>query len=99
MDKELSNIYAPTLRDRADIDGNELVEEIDYQYLAEIVEKGHTYIEKIVQKPDGTYVTTYQYCDLKNYDITFQLGWFDVQTEAILEFNMNSYGDISEVTK
>ena len=56
-------------------------------------------IERQVKKPDGSYVTTYQYCDLKNYNITFQLGWLDVQTEALLEFNINNYGDISEVTK
>lgn len=99
MENELNKIYAPTLRDRADIDGNELVEEIDYKYLSEIVEKGNTYIERQVKKPDGSYVTTYQYCDLKNYNITFQLGWLDVQTEALLEFNINNYGDISEVTK
>lgn len=99
MENELNQIYAPTLRDRADIDGNELVEEADYNYLKDIVEKGHTYIERKVKKSDGTYVTTMQYCDLKNYNITFQLGWLDVQTEAILEFNVNNYGDISEVTK
>ena len=99
MENELNKIYAPTLRDRADIDGNELVEEIDYKYLSEIVEKGNTYIERQIKKPDGSYVTTYQYCDLKNYNITFQLGWLDVQTEALLEFNINNYCDISEVTK
>lgn len=99
MEAELNKIYSPTLRDRADIDGNELVEEIDYQYLVEIVERGHTYIERKTKKADGTIVTTLQYCDLKNYDITFQLGWLDVQTEAILEFDVNSYGDVSEVTK
>lgn len=99
MNNELNEIYAPTLRDRADIDGNELVEEIDYTYLEEIVRNGHTYIERKIYKTDGSYVTTYQYCDLKDYDITFQLGWLDVQTEAILEFNANSYGDVSEVTK
>ena len=60
------------------------------EYLSEIVEKGNTYIERQVKKPDGSYVTTYQYCDLKNYNITFQLGWLDVQTEALLEFNINN---------
>lgn len=99
MENELNLIYAPTLRDRADIDGNELVEEIDYQYLNDIVENGYTYIERKTEKSDGTIITTYQYCDLKNYDITFQLGWLDVQTEAILEFDVNKFGDVSEVTK
>lgn len=99
IEAELNKTYAPTLRDRADIDGNELVEELDYKYLKDIVEKGSTYIEKQVKKPDGSYVTTMQYCDLKNYNITFQLGWLDVQTEALMEFSINGYGNISEVTK
>ena len=99
MEAELNKIYSPTLRDRADIDGNELVEEIDYRYLSDIVNNGYTYIERKTKKADGTIVITMQYCDLKNYDITFQLGWLDVQTEAILEFDVNSYGEVSEVTK
>lgn len=36
---------------------------------------------------------------LKEYDITFSLGWLDVQTEAILESDVNAYGLISEVSK
>lgn len=36
---------------------------------------------------------------LKEYDITFALGWLDVQTEAILESDVNAYGLISEVNK
>lgn len=99
IQNELNRVYSPSLKDRADIDGNELVETKDYEYLKDIVENGHTYIERTSKKSDGSIVTTYQYCDLKNYDITFQLGWFDVQTESIIEFDINMYGDISEVTK
>lgn len=37
--------------------------------------------------------------NLKEYDITFNLGWVDVQTEALLEQEYNYYGTISEVSK
>lgn len=37
--------------------------------------------------------------NLKEYDISFNLGWVDVQTEALLEQEYNSYGTISEVSK
>lgn len=99
LEAEINEKYAPTIRDRADIDRNGLIEEADYKYLKEIVENGHTYIEKEVLQEDGSYKTMYEYCDLKNYEISFQLGWLDVQTEAILEKDVNIYGDISEVTK
>ena len=36
---------------------------------------------------------------LKIYDITFMLGWCDVQTEALLEQDYNISGNISEVSK
>lgn len=37
--------------------------------------------------------------NLSNLDITFNLGWLDVQTEKLLEDDINSMGDISEVSK
>lgn len=37
--------------------------------------------------------------NLKNYDISFNLGWCDVQTEALLEEAVNFSGNISEVSK
>lgn len=36
---------------------------------------------------------------LRKYDIPFMLGWLDVQTEGLLETDVNSSGDISEVSK
>ena len=36
---------------------------------------------------------------LKDYNISFMLGYCDVQTEALLEMDYNSDGRISEVTK
>lgn len=37
--------------------------------------------------------------NLSSYEITFNLGWLDVQTEKILEDDINSSGNISEVSK
>ena len=37
--------------------------------------------------------------NLSSLDITFNLGWLDVQTEKLLEDDINSMGDISEVSK
>lgn len=37
--------------------------------------------------------------NLSNLDITFNLGWLDVQTEKIIEDDINSNGAISEVSK
>lgn len=80
-----------TLRDRADIDGNELVEEFDYELLSTIVEQGYViYRDRYGRE---------KYEDLKNYVIPFQLGWLDVQTETILEYDVNDVGKISEVSK
>ena len=91
LNDKLNQLYSMTLRDRADINGDELVDEDDYTALSEIVENGYTYIKD----KNGNY----RYTDLKNYDITFQLGWLDVQTESILEYEVNKYGGISEVSK
>lgn len=37
--------------------------------------------------------------NLKEYDISFNLGWIDVQTEALLEAELNYHGNIAEVSK
>lgn len=36
---------------------------------------------------------------LRDFDIPFMLGWLDVQTESLLEADVNSFGNISEVSK
>lgn len=36
---------------------------------------------------------------IKNFHITFNLGYIDVQTEALIEQEYNTYGNISEVSK
>ncbi len=91
LNNKLSQKYSATLRSRADIDGNGLVEEFDYTLLSEIIDKGYAvYIDKY-----GNEI----YKDLKNYTIPFQLGWMDVQTERILEYDVNGLGNISEVSK
>lgn len=36
---------------------------------------------------------------LKNYQVSFNLGYIDVQTEALLEQEYNTFGNISEVSK
>ena len=91
IDSELSVIYSATLRDRADIDGSMYVDDFDYYLLEKVIQNGSvTYEDK-----RGRLITT----DLKKYKIPFQLGWLDVQTEKLLEFNVNSGGYISEVSK
>ena len=99
IEAELNKVYSPVLRERADINGDGFIDETDYNYLNTIIRDGSANIEKQIKTGDGTYVTIYQYCDLKNREVPFQLGWLDVQTEALLEFDVNSFGDISEVTK
>ena len=37
--------------------------------------------------------------NLTNFNITFMIGWCDVQTEALLEQNYNQLEQISEVSK
>ena len=91
LNAKLNSKYSLTLRDRADIDGNELVEEFDYELLSTIVEQGYVIYRDIYGREI--------YKDLKNYVIPFQLGWLDVQTESILEYDVNDMGNISEVSK
>lgn len=55
-----------------------------------INEDDYTYLEREVNG-----ITT----NLKNYNISFMLGWCDVQTEDLLEADANFYGNISEVSK
>jgi hypothetical protein len=37
--------------------------------------------------------------NLQTYNVPFILGWLDVETEAVLEAGVNTYGQISEVSK
>lgn len=99
LEEELMEVYSPTLLKRADIDGNGFIDEDDYEYLRKIIENGSTMIRKEIVNPDGSIEIKLVYCDLKNRYIPFQLGWLDVQTEALLEFDVNSLGYVSEVTK
>lgn len=85
---ELINVkkYTGLLILRADINGDGYVDEQDYIALQDVINQGY-FIK------DGKRVT------LKNYNIPFILGWIDVQTEAMLEKDYNSFGNISEVSK
>lgn len=90
-DSKLS-IYDGLMRARSDINGDGFVDEKDYHALESIINEGF-YIVK-----DET--TGYEKkIDLKIYDIPFSLGWCDVQTEALLEAEVNKLGYISEVSK
>lgn len=50
-------------------------------------------LKQIVEQGESSIV------NLSNYTVTFMLGWYDVQTEAMLEYIVNLTGDISEVSK
>lgn len=92
LDKALTTKYSELLRSRADINDDGFVDEADYIALKTIIEEGsYTYYDTKSQKM--------RTIDLKKYDIPFILGWCDVQTEAMLEREFNSYGLISEVSK
>lgn len=90
LNEELTDNYSPQLRSRADINGDGYTDESDYIALKNIIEYGST---TIIQNGIERKI------DLKNYDITFILGWLDVQTEALIETDYNPYGLISEVSK
>lgn len=90
LNEELTDNYSPQLRSRADINGDGYTDESDYVALKNIIEYGST---TIIQNGIERKI------DLKNYDITFILGWLDVQTEALIETDYNPYGLISEVSK
>lgn len=90
LNEELTDNYSPQLRSRADINGDGYTDESDYVALKNIIEYGST---TIIQNGIERKI------DLKNYDITFILGWLDVQTEALIESDYNPYGLISEVSK
>lgn len=90
LNEELTDNYSPQLRSRADINGDGYTDESDYLALKNIIEYGST---TIIQNGIERKI------DLKNYDITFILGWLDVQTEALIETDYNPYGLISEVSK
>lgn len=90
LDTKLKAKYSSILRTRADINGDNFVDEADYIALKNIIENGYTTINQGgVDKK----------IDLKRYDISFILGWLDVQTEALLEKDYNINGLITEVSK
>lgn len=76
---EDSTLLSDTQKERADVNRDNLRNELDYKIIESDV-KGETE-------------------NLKNYDIQFNLGWLDVQTENLLEQDVNSNGKISEVSK
>ena len=55
-----------------------------------INEQDYTILQSMIDDPA---------ISLKNYHISFNLGYVDVQTEALLEQEYNVYGNISEVSK
>ena len=92
FDELLNSKYSGLLRVRADINGDTYVDEEDYIALQEILEQGYTIVYDKISKKDKK-------IDLKQYNIPFILGYCDVQTEAIIEADLNSKGLISEVSK
>jgi hypothetical protein len=92
LNAALSTKYSDLLRSRADINGDGFVDEDDYKALQTIIKDGE------YQYYDST-TGQIKTITLKRYDIPFILGWCDVQTEAQLESEFNSYGYISEVSK
>ena len=92
FDELLNSKYSGLLRVRADINGDTYVDEEDYIALQEILEQGYTIVYDKISKKDKK-------IDLKQYNIPFILGYCDVQTEAIMEADLNSKGLISEVSK
>lgn len=91
LNNELAKKYSELLRSRADINDDTFVDEQDYLLLKEIVENGSA---NVTDEYGNIHNVT-----LKNYDIPFVLGWLDVQTEALLEKDVNQFGLISEVSK
>ena len=92
LNDELTTKYAELLRSRADINDDGFVDEKDYVVLKEILDNGYTVIFDEKSNKERK-------IDLKQYDIPFILGYCDVQTEAILESDLNNKGLISEVSK
>ena len=84
--------YDGLLIARSDINGDGFVDEKDYYALKSVIENGFY----ILKDENTGYEKT---IDLKVYDIPFILGWCDVQTEAMLESDVNKLGLISEVSK
>ena len=92
LDSSLTEKYSGLLRLRADINGDGFVDEQDYVALKEILDNGYTIIYDEKSNKERK-------IDLKIYDIPFILGYCDVQTEALLESDLNNKGLISEVSK
>lgn len=92
LDEVLAKKYSDLMRSRADINDDGFVDEADYTALQDILENGYTIIYDVKSG-------TERKIDLKEYDIPFILGYCDVQTEALLENDINYRGLISEVSK
>lgn len=98
---------------KADVNGDGVVNNIDYQLLKEMVTKSDTFSKTFLLRADVNrdgYVneTDYTLMDqevnqnaerLKQYDLTFILGWCDCDTESMIEDDVNSSGNLSEVSK
>lgn len=96
---------------RLDIDGDEIITEVDRDKIKAILDK--KYNDTVQNRADinrDSFVDDDDYyllqlevdgntSNLKEYDIPFMLGWLDVQTEGLLEDDANPYGLISEVSK
>ena len=91
-DKILNDKYSGLLRLRADINDDGFVDEADYIALKEVLDNGYTIIFDEKSNKERR-------IDLKIYDIPFILGYCDVQTEALMEADLNNKGLISEVSK
>lgn len=91
-DKILNDKYSGLLRLRADINDDGFVDEADYIALKEVLDNGYTIIFDEKSNKERK-------IDLKIYDIPFILGYCDVQTEALMEADLNNKGLISEVSK
>lgn len=94
-----------------DTDNNGIIDYIDRDYYLDLVNSTFSSIFRTRAdcnqdgKIDEYDYTLMQACingesdELKQYDISFILGWCDVQTEALLEEDYNYTGNISEVSK
>lgn len=98
----------------ADMNKDGVVDSTDYEllkkfYAANIEPLSSIFISRADVNRDG-YVNELDYQELyyniegtsqslKNYEISFILGWCDVQTENLLEDQVNISGNISEVSK
>ncbi len=106
-------LYPLTEEEILRLDTNEdgIIDELDRIKLAETIAEKYSklMLERMDINKDGV-IDEYDYKllqdevngithSLSNLKITFNLGWLDVQTEKMLEDDVNSDGNISEVSK